>query len=563
MVSKYSVRRTGLNASCDILPGTLEREFVNRLSSVVNNVIRDKTSSEIDKFRFSYLLQEVSSKSPFCAAGVAGPERAAAAIAKTLKSNQHCADVNSSVLWDEPDVRRFLERARRIVKQILGTFSYAVYGDSTFSGGASTTHRYGLSSPFYKYASVEYGYLEVTREAESRLCALIENTPALYRCFLRSKFMGLDSIKITDCDRVTTVPKNASIDRTILMQPAGLNLLQKALGKAIRERLLKVGVDLRDQTTNQQLARVGSLRRSHATIDLSSASDTLNARIVWELIPDDWYRELEALRCTYGKYKDPLTGKDTYVTWSMFSAMGNAFTFELESLIFYAVSKAACDELGSYVGRINVFGDDIIVPNSCAMNVCERLTLCGFIVNDKKTHIDGNFRESCGAHWYSGVCVKPFYIRTALTRLDEIIRLANQLRKWSADDKVCDPRLYKLWCFLAAYIPSMLHGGFDLESSYALVTGGSPSKKLVPVTRNSPITGEAAYLAAMQSGIQVLDLSTVSYMERVPNSILRSADVVTYVDENAFWVHRNRSYGRHTSPPVWCLFGTNKGYTYI
>lgn len=537
----------------DFTEGSFERTFVNKLSSIVANV-RNSSSSEVDIFRFNYLLDQVSCKSPFNKVSNNPVTRSRLSIEKTLGCNTHCSTINSSTSWDLPDTRRFLERARRIVHRILGDFSFDAYSNSAFSSGASTSNPTGLCSSFYKYASLQYGGVEVTPRAYSRLLALIENTPTMKRSLLKAAFNGIDPIKIVSGDKFKTVPKNSRIDRTILIQPNGNNILQKAIGTTIRNKLKVVGVDLRDQSINQELARVGSLRCSHATIDLSSASDTLNARIVWELLPNDWYSELESLRCSTGT--NPETGET--VSWSMFSAMGNAFTFELESLIFYAVSKAACDELGSYVGRINVFGDDIIVPNSCATNVCERLSLCGFIINTDKTYITGRFRESCGAHWYAGICVKPFYIRTGLTTIEQIIRLANQLRKWSSDDSVCDPRLYKLWEYVASFVPKRLHGGFDLESSLSLVSYSRRKVRecLSIVTSCYTVEGEAILAATMQNWSLSHDSDYPGWYRDISEKET-IGDQLSKTNESRYNIVE-LDYSNNTSPPIWVILLPNK-----
>lgn len=547
----FSNARVGFSANIGCVPGSIEREFVNRLSSIVNTVSAKKYSNDIDTFRLQYLLSEISTKSPFGRNSNDLKTRTELAISKTLASNDHCRRFNENPLPLTVGDGSILVRARHIIATILGKFNYGVYEQAAFSGGASTTHKFGRSNPFAKYGSLEYGCIEVTPRAYTRLLALIDNTPCMKRAYLAHKFnTGKEPIVQVDCDVVKTVPKNSVTDRTILIQPAGNNILQKAIGNVIRRKLKAFGVDLRDQSINQELARVGSLRGSHATIDLSSASDTVNYRIVWELLPPDWFRELEALRCTHGN----VPGHES-VEWQMFSAMGNAFTFELESLIFYAIAVATAESKGSYIGRINVYGDDIIVPNSIAKQVCENLVSCGFIVNDKKTHIDGFFRESCGAHWYRGIDVKPFYIRTDLTKLDSIMRLANQLRQWSSDGIVCDPRFANLWKYLSGFVPTLLWGGWDLESSHSLVTNHQPRKRLVPVTACAQIGGEGALAASFQafSFSNTLHSKSQFFFEEFEEFSDLSCDNWVKTYEDLYYIRRNRSYGRYTSPPTWVL----------
>jgi hypothetical protein len=87
--------------------------------------------------------------------------------------------------------------------------------------------------------------------------------------------------------------------------------------------------------------------------------------------------------------------------------MGNGYTFTLETLIFTAAVRA----VGSR--QYAVYGDDIILESSLAPSLVRLLRFLGFTTNDAKsfTNPDSRFRESCGADYYRGVLVTPFYLR--------------------------------------------------------------------------------------------------------------------------------------------------------
>lgn len=108
--------------------------------------------------------------------------------------------------------------------------------------------------------------------------------------------------------------------------------------------------------------------------------------------------------------------------------MGNGFTFELESLIFWALCSAVMDCL-SIDGDLSVYGDDIIVPVKAYPAVKEILAFAGFTTNDKKTFADGPFRESCGKHYFKGQDVTPIYIRNRPTCWPDYVAIANKLRR--------------------------------------------------------------------------------------------------------------------------------------
>jgi hypothetical protein len=184
-------------------------------------------------------------------------------------------------------------------------------------------------------------------------------------------------------------------------------LVQLGIGDYMAARLRKHGVDLSDQTRNQRLAQEGSLTNALATLDLSSASDTIASSLVESLLPYEWWDFLRAFRS--GK----ASTEDGIVRLEKFSSMGNGFTFPLESLIFYSLAEACCNPEDHRT--ISVYGDDIIVPSYAVPVLVKVLTSCGFLVNVDKSYFDGPFRESCGKDYLSGIDVRPSYLKDSLS----------------------------------------------------------------------------------------------------------------------------------------------------
>lgn len=228
-------------------------------------------------------------------------------------------------------------------------------------------------------------------------------------------------------NHILTVPKNAKTDRTIAVEPAINLFFQKGVGAFIRDRLKRVGIDLQDQSRNRELARRGSINYDLATVDLSAASDSLSIEAVRLLLPRSWVRLLEVLRSPNYKLDD------RWFRYEKHSSMGNGYTFELESLIFYAVASASTIISGG--GTVSVYGDDIIVPCHAYALLKETLEVLGFRVNDTKSFHDGPFRESCGGHYINGLECTPFYYKKKASAKQAIV-LAN----W------CRPRgLHRCW----------------------------------------------------------------------------------------------------------------------
>lgn len=201
--------------------------------------------------------------------------------------------------------------------------------------------------------------------------------------------------------RIVFAPKNAGTSRVIDTQPTLNGFFQAGVGKAIEGCLLRVGVDIHDQTKNQRLARGGSLFGHIATIDLRNASNTIYSMLVRTLIGPDWLDLLNA-----GRTPSTVYDGEVY-DLSMFSAMGNGYTFPLETLIFWAITSVVCsDTEPRYIG---VYGDDIICPAQKAQAVVNALRAFGFSINPDKSFMSGPFRESCGSDYYMGSDVRPFY----------------------------------------------------------------------------------------------------------------------------------------------------------
>lgn len=241
-----------------------------------------------------------------------------------------------------------------------------------------------------------------------------------------------EKLEIADYNKVTFVPKDAFTMRSIAIEPDMNIYLQLGVGGMIRDALQKAGCNLNSQERNQVLAWLGSVEDSWydpVTVDMSMASDTVAIELVRELLPPEWFNLLFRLRSPQGMVDGRLR------EWAKFSSMGNGYTFELESLIFYALAQSVQDEMGvtnffrengqhayEYLG---VYGDDIVVPRICWPQLQEILKYCGFIVNWDKSFVEGPFRESCGKDWWNGRDVRPLYIRDEIATEGDLVKVRN------------------------------------------------------------------------------------------------------------------------------------------
>jgi len=363
-------------------------------------------------------------------------------------TNARFDHLESDPLFKGPIVRLHSAVVRKI-QDVLGEFdvdefvSYADWGP-----GASTTIKRRDASAARKFQN-ETG---ITRDLHFLLpTELLRVCYPLWTQHLESREYPNFQIG----NRIVTVPKNAKTNRVIAIEP-GINLwFQKSIGDMIALRLLRVGIDLKHQERNQHLARVGSIDSSLATVDLSSASDSISDSVVRELVPPKWYSVMDSCRSRYGVFSDQSVKR-----WAKFSSMGNGFTFPLESLIFYAVAKC-CVEYCKPTGRntVSVYGDDVIIPTSCYRLFSELMTFYGFRINETKSYATSPFRESCGAHYFSGIDLKPVYLKDKLSSILTIYRLANAIRRLAFRQGAylaCDAKYRAAFDLLVSSVPKAL-----------------------------------------------------------------------------------------------------------
>lgn len=302
----------------------------------------------------------------------------------------------------------------------------------------------------------------------------------------RAKAFG-DPLR-TNGSALKFVPKDVRESRTIAVEPSLNMYFQLGLGHILTQRIRTFfGLDLRNQQFwNREAARIGSLAalagssshstqlallpetdlddrslsreqllrerstnpakdwlRGHATIDLSSASDSLGMKMLNWALPPDFMSLLKRLRSTTSTLPD-----GSSIELNMVSTMGNGFTFPLETLIFSGVVVAAikshglspirpCDDSGNLrlpsgmPGEWGVFGDDIICHPEVSHRVLRLLSLLGFVTNSDKTFVEGLFRESCGSDYYRGQDIRGFFVKAPLVSRTSLYKAFNGLLEWS------------------------------------------------------------------------------------------------------------------------------------
>lgn len=294
--------------------------------------------------------------------------------------------------------------------------------DVGWSVGRSTSSSGRFLSPLYKYGSRP----DVTVSARKYASRLLRDSPHWGSAVLDADgpcSLLPSGLQTVEGNVMLTVPKSAKTDRVICYEPHMNIRLQLSVGRFIRERLLIHGVNLGDQSINQRRAKLGSKTGHLSTIDLRSASDTVALELVWELLPVDWAILLDDLRSKYTLWPDGSTRRN-----EKFSSMGNGYTFELESLLFYCICSAVSS-------GVSVYGDDIVLPTENFERAVGLLQFLGFEVNLLKSFSkDSPFRESCGLDAVSGFLVTPVYLRRLPRCREDVIKLHNQIRRWALEE---------------------------------------------------------------------------------------------------------------------------------
>ena len=334
-----------------------------------------------------------------------------------------------------------MTRMQNYCRKVLGPFDIDKVQEGCDFGSGASTGVTGNATNLLRLIGGENW--SGTRHALSHLCRALWNNstardmilPGHIKCYDPLVFGDIlrDSVDFDTTNKLTIVPKKAKIGRPVLPQKALDLFLQKGCDKYMRKRLKQFGVDLSDRTINQRRAREGSITgqpfgKALATLDLSSASDSISTMLVKLLLPAEWFEYLDSIRTPV--YKIGEDGEDRESP--TFASMGNAFCFPLESLIF----AAFCHASGSK--DFTVYGDDIILEQEAALYCVELLTYFGFKINVEKSFFHGPFRESCGADWYDGEDVRPFEADTSLNGTRALYAAYNgTLRNWRSTQLLC------------------------------------------------------------------------------------------------------------------------------
>lgn len=398
------------------------------------------------------------------------------AISEFLRCENKCRSFNRRVrLYGfmnslEFTQRRIFVRAREIVETLMGRLPRLDELQYEFGPGSNVGLKGNKTSALDKLSAVP----SITPDLLSEVRSITPRYPAWdsSRCSAdESCYVSPLGWNVVPGSKLTFVPKNAKIDRPICVEPLYNSFVQKGIGTYLRKRLKKFGIDLSDQSANQELARISSSHELLATIDLKSASDLISFELVREMIPYDWFYLLCAVRSPYFTYPEEGQTELRSYPFAKFSSMGNGFTFELETVLFYSIAKA-CQEIVDPGCPLvtKVYGDDIVAPSHIYDTLCACLETAGFEVNRAKSFSCGPFRESCGRDYFLGCNVRPFFLKDgsvqSLYNMHNFFVAFGNLDSFRKSVYQSIPKPVRVWGPYSESNTHLFSLGFKMKSSY-------------------------------------------------------------------------------------------------
>jgi hypothetical protein len=404
-----------------ILGNVVEQGEILELSRFPDGLQRLASGSLSDPYKMRYLRQLLL----FCYKALVTHD-----TQTTEKAFQGFLDTNSSVGRFGADLARvspsLLDRTRKHVQSVL--FGFRPLGICPGHGpGAVTTskdewqHRFDTIESVYPYS--DWFSLYQNRDHLARWDDLT------FGSHIEAKLIA--------------VPKDSRGPRLICVHPAEAIWIQQGLRleleRVISRPRTSYGpwphghIHFDDQSVNGKIALLSSKSLRYATLDMKEASDRISEPLV-QILFGRFYKYFGS--CRAQKFRIPQLGLLRDLTGDIYSyaPMGNATTFPVQSLVFWAICVSSLQRQGFHQpGAVFVFGDDIIIPSKCAEAVIDDLESFGLLVNRSKTYWRGAFRESCGIDAFKGVDVSPVRWKTTIdaehvTGLQSLSDIAMRLR---------------------------------------------------------------------------------------------------------------------------------------
>lgn len=409
----------------------------------------------------------------------------------------------------------FLE-ARAYIHKILK--GYRMSYDVQFPKGESVISSRGYVDFYYKLANQDQW--TVSSSCVRRAATIAYNNRALKRLVMQrfrskywpggvdpriawvrearelNKFIGfyvfervfLFVVDIVGVSRLTTVPKNNKEDRVITCDPVWNLVVQRSIALGILSKVhSNTGIDI---TQLQDIHRAGIADRTKATVDMSKASDSNWLGIFKMLFPKRIVEDVLAARTGIAEFEG------LYYILNQVAPMGCGFTFELMSVTLMAYARV-------FDPKATVFGDDVLMDAKHAKKFMSFVSSVGWVINEEKSFVDGNFSESCGGFYNHSQ--KAHIVSFDLTFPENIGDVIAATNKISSILLARQTSVHIRNLFLEAYISLLKILPCVAFTEEKLLDGEEASMVWVPKGLNAVESfnrkGEADYSCDLQRGI--------------------------------------------------------------
>lgn len=210
---------------------------------------------------------------------------------------------------------------------------------------------------------------------------------------------------------VAAVPKSYKAYRIIAPEHPYYAAEKQRVKDAIRASIKRTKYgklyDPERQDINRENAFIGALTGKYATIDLTSASDSIADSFAYNIMPYDLMCVLYPFHCDY------VIVDGIWCKKRMFATSGDPVCFDFEAMTFLAIALTVSEIASALTGERyelpTVYGDDIVVDSRLFESVMDVLSILRFIPNMSKSFGTGGYRESCGVEYYYGYDVSTNY----------------------------------------------------------------------------------------------------------------------------------------------------------